>query len=447
MLVRVMCVMLLLAFTAESPNDTVLYNALWRSPLESLGFLFVSIPGLSLTAWQLILFALVPFCLLRPAAFRRRDRTMDVAILVSMGSIAITFLWGFLRGGSAYNAYYQLWRFLLALLFGLLLLAVIRGPRDLKLLGRTVVLAAALRAVLAIYFYWFVVVDRVDPLPPYMTSHDDSLLFVAGLVVMLTYALERGGRWLWLGTFVVSMLLLYAIVLNNRRLAWLEVILALATAFALLPRGRIRRRVTRAALVASPVLALYVAIGWGRSGPLFEPLRALSTSGSDMDASSLARLEEIRNLMYTLSTVGNPVLGTGWGVPYQQVTTVYTHFGDAWWQYPYMPHNSLLGVVVFAGLVGIFGIWLVVPITAFMGTRGHRAATGAVDRAAAMSAIAILPAYGVQCYGDLGFWSVTPGLLLGVAMAVAGRVGSWPEPMPAREDPHRPVPRVRAARP
>ena len=75
--------------------------------------------------------------------------------LVSFGSVAITFLWGWTRGGSAYDAYYQLWRFLLALLFALLLLAsVVRGPRDLKAVGLTLVAAAVVRAILAIYFYW-----------------------------------------------------------------------------------------------------------------------------------------------------------------------------------------------------------------------------------------------------------------------------------------------------
>ena len=178
-------------------------------------------------------------------------------------------------------------------------------------------------------------------------------------------------------------------------------------------------------LVAAPVVLIYVAVGWGRQGAVFEPLRALTTSGSDEDASSLARLEEIRNLMYTLSAAGNPLLGTGWGVPYQQVTGYYTYFGAEWWQYPYMPHNSLLGVVVFGGLVGIFGIWLVVPVAAFLGARGLRGSTGAVERAASMSAVCLLPAYGAQCYGDIGFQSLTCGLLLGVALAAAGKVSAW----------------------
>jgi O-antigen ligase len=134
--------------------------------------------------------------------------------------------------------------------------------------------------------------------------------------------------------------------------------------------------------------------------------------------------------MYTLAAAGNPLVGTGWGVPYQLVTNVYAHFGPEWWQYQYMPHNSLLGVVVFGGLVGIFGIWMVVPVTAFLATRGYRASTGNVERAASMAAVGILPAYGAQCYGDIGFQSFTCGLVLGVAMAVAGKVAAWAAPMP-----------------
>jgi hypothetical protein len=42
-----------------------------------------------------------------------------------------------------------------------------------------------------------------------------------------------------------------------------------------------------------------------------------------------------------------------------------------------------------------------------------------------MAAACILPAYGVQCYGDIGFQSFTSSLFLGVVMAVAGKVAGW----------------------
>jgi hypothetical protein len=435
MLCRVLCVLFFLAWTAEAANDTVIYCGLWRSPFEIAAPLFASIPGIGLFPWQILLLLLTPLCLLRPGAFRFRSGIMDAALGTSLASIVLTFLWGFMRGGSAYNAYYQLWRFLLALLVGLLLLSVVRRPRDLRALGFTVLLAAVVRGGLVIYFYWAHVHGKLDPPPIYMTTHDDTLLFVAGLLVMLGWALAQMKATTWAATVVVSIHLLYAIALNNRRLAWIELMLAVAAVYALLPRGGVRRRVNRFLLVAAPVVLLYVVVGWGRQGAFFEPLRALSTSGSNEDASSLARLEEIRNLMYTLAAAGNPLLGTGWGVPYQQVTTVYTHFGEDWWQYQYMPHNSLLGVVVFGGLVGIFGIWIVVPVTAFLATRGHRGSPGPVERAAAMAAVGVLPAYGAQCYGDLGFQSFTCGLLLGVAIAVAGKVSAWAAASPESAEP------------
>lgn len=433
MLCRLLCVLLFLAFTAEAPNDTVVYEGHWRSVFGLLGPLFASVPGIFLTPWQMLMLALAPVCVLRPGALRSRAPIMDAAIGVSLASVALTFLWGVSRGGSAYDAYYQLWRFLLGLLAAVMVAAVVRNPRDLKAVGFTVVAAAVTRGLLAIYFYWvYVQPGRVEPEPIYMTTHDDSLLFIGAILVLLTWALARQKASVWLLSLPLHGLVVYAMVLNNRRLAWLELVLVLACVYLVLPKDRVRRRVNAFLVVAAPVLLLYVAVGWGRQGAIFEPVRALSTSGSDTDASSLARLEEIRNLMYTLSVSGNPVLGTGWGVPYKQVTSIYTHFGKSWTQYGYTPHNSLLGIVVFGGFVGLFGIWGVVPVTAFLAGRGLAGARGPAERAAAMSAAALLPAYGVQCYGDIGFQSVTCGLLLGIAMGVAAKTSVWAaRPVPA----------------
>jgi hypothetical protein len=53
-----------------------------------------------------------------------------------------------------------------------------------------------------------------------------------------------------------------------------------------------------------------------------------------------------------------------------------------------------------------------------------------------MAALCILPAYSGQCYGDIGFQSLTCGLILGVAMAAAGKVSAWAGAPPdgARKD-------------
>jgi hypothetical protein len=431
-------VLLFVAWTGEASfeRDNTLYCGLWRSPFQVFSPLFTPVRAVLLFPWQLLFVATAPLCLFAAGGWRRRSRVLDGAIAVSIMSIAVTFLWGWLRGASAPQAYYQLWRFLAGLLLALMLPSVIRKAKDLRALAYTILLAALVRGTLAIYFYWAIVRGKIDPTPPYMTNHDDSLLFVCGIIIALSWAVVRGGRVPWLTAVLVNALLLYAVVLNDRRIAWIELVLALALMFLLLPRVK-RRRVSRWLLVVAPVILAYVAVGWGRGGAIFAPIKAFATAGSNEDSSSLARQEEVRNLLYTFTTFGNPLLGTGWGVGYKQVTSVYTNFGGAFDEYPYRPHNSLLGIAVFAGFVGIAGIWLVVPVTALLGMQGYQGAAHAASRAAAMTVVCILPAYGVQCYGDIGFQSMTCGLLLGVAMGSAGTLAVWAESS-ARSD-RRPV--------
>jgi len=425
-LCRALCALFFVAWTAEKPLDIdkIVYCGLWRSPMQVFGPLFVSLPGLQLNTWQVLLILLTLACVFLPGGLRRQGWQMDEAIGIGFASVALTFLWGVARGGSAYNAYYQLWRFLAGLLFGFLLLCAMRKSAHLKMLGTTVVAAAVLRAGLAMWFYWFHVRGLMDPPPPYMTTHDNSLLFVAGMIIAVSWALARG-RWkTWMAAVLICAHLFYAIALNRRRLAWIELMLALVPGYLLLPSGRLRRRVTAFVLVLAPVIALYVIVGRDRQGAIFEPVRAFSTSGSYQDTSSLARMEEIRNLLYTLWAAGNPVLGTGWGVPYQKLTSLYANFGKEWWQYVYLPHNSLLAVAVFGGFVAIFGMWQVVSVAAMLASRGYRGSTRPVDRAAAMAAVCILPAYGVQCYGDIGLQALPCALMLGAAVGVAGTVAA-----------------------
>jgi hypothetical protein len=425
-----MFALLFLAWVGEWPLDLdpVLYSGLWRSPFAIFAPLFAPVPGIRLSPWQLLLLALVPICLATPGAYRHRSPTMDAAILISVGSIAVTFLWGWMRGGAPYQAYYQLWRFLAALLIGYLVMSIIRRPRDLQILGLTVVCAALIRGTLVSYFYWAHVHDRTISAPDYMTSHDDSLLFVAAIVISGTWALIKRGGAAWTVASFTSLYLLYAIVLNNRRIAWVELAMALVVIYILIGPGALRRRINRAVIGAAPLLLAYAVIGWGREGALFAPIHALSSTGSDYDASSVARQEEIRNLLYTLSVSGNPVLGTGWGLPYQTVTTFYANFGESWSLALYTPHNSLLAVAIFGGLVGVLGIWGVIPVAAHLAASGYRNSADRIHRTAAIAAACILAAYSVHAFGDVGFQSFPCSVMLGFAIGTAGKVAAWTKP-------------------
>ena len=307
-----------------------------------------------------------------------------------------------------------------------MLQSAIRSPKDLRTIAYTVLLAALVRATLASYFYWTIVRGKFTHPSIYMTTHDDTLLFICGILIVLSWAVVRGGGRAWLVAGFASAYLLYAMAINNRRLAWIELVLSLLVMVFLLPPAK-RRRLARWLPIVAPVILVYVAVGWGSGDASSHRSRLSPRRAASQDASSLARLEEIRNLLYTLTTTGNPLLGTGWGIGYKEATSIYTHFGGAGFgEYPYLPHNSLLGVAVFAGFVGVAGIWLVVPMTALLAMRGYQGAADETRRAAAMTVLCLLPAYGVQCYGDIGFQSMTGGLLLGIAMGLAGNFRSGP---------------------
>jgi hypothetical protein len=404
--------------------DAVLYSGLWRSPFVALSFLFEPVPGIRLFTWQLLLIGLTPFCLAAAGAFQSRSRELDRAILVSLACVALTFTWGWLKAGIPYYAYFQVWRWLTALLIALLLVSVVRSPRDFATLGKLIVLAALIRATLCIYFYWAHIRPNEYPVD-YVTNHDDSVTFVAALLVLGCWAVVKGGRAAWSTAIFVSLYVIYAMLLNDRRIAWVELVLALVALYFLIGPGPLRRQINRWIVVTAPLVLIYVAIGLNSDAAFFEPVQALRSTGSGTDLSSLARQEEIRNLLYTLVEFGNPLFGTGWGQPYQKLTWLWSSFGETWVLADYTPHNSLLGLAVFSGLVGVFGIWGVIPVAAFLAARGYRGVTAPIPRAAAMVSVGVLVVYSVHCYGDVGFNSFTGCLFLGAALAAAGKVSVW----------------------
>jgi hypothetical protein len=423
--------MLFVAWTAERAADEMYYGG-WRSWFALLNPLFESIPGLRMMPWQVLMLLLGPLCLLAPGAFRRRAWPMDAAVLASLGAIALTFAWGVANGGSAYYSYFQLRSPVMALYATLVLTCVVRRPADLRALGLTVVAAAMVRALLATYFYLVYVRNQpLDPMPQYMTSHDDSLLFTAAVMIVLAWAMARRSWPAWAGFAFVFVWLAAGMRANNRRLAWVELIAMLGFAYLLLPRGGFKRRLNWAAVAAAPLLIAYVAVGWGRGGAIFAPVRSISSIlDEEKDLSTLARSEENLNLVWTYQK--SPLLGQGWGKGYQEASSSFTRGFENFELYPYLPHNSLVAIATFSGAVGLAGILLPLPVAAFLATRGYRHAVAPTERAAAMAALCYLPAWAMQAYGDIGFQSLTGGLLLAIAFAAANRVAAWSGAWPTR---------------
>jgi hypothetical protein len=432
MLCRVLCLVMFVVWTAEyAPEEKtagLIYGGLWQSPFALLAPLVRGLPLIRLSPVHLTLLALVPLVLLQSGASRRRSWPLELALVGAVGGLATGFAWGVVRGGSAYQGYVQIGRLLVALLLAFLLPHTIRSAKHVRLVLLTVLAAALARATLVVYAWYRYMRGR--PLDvEFVTGHEDSLLFAAAFVIIVAWALDRWRVSSWLLAAPPLVLLLWAVLLNARRIAWIEIVVACAFAALLLPWRR-KKQLALLGLAATPVLAVYVIVGTGRPEPVFAPLDAFATAGSVEDTSSLARLEEIQNLLHTYR--GHPLLGTGWGHPYVEISSIYTHFDPriGFQQYGYLPHNSLLALLAFGGLPGFLGVWLVVPVAAYLASRAYRAAERRAERVAASAAFAILPAYSVHCYGDVGLYALNVGFLLAVALglasSVAARTGAWP---------------------
>jgi hypothetical protein len=422
LIARILFGLIFIAFVGESTIDTVMYAGRWKSPFVVFSPLLTPIPGISLWPWQILLIGLFPFCL-RASLKQLHAREMDRAILVSVVSIAVTLIWGMLNGGSGYFAYYQLWHFTSALLIAYMLMSFLRTERDLVSLGKLFLVAATIRAVICAYYYWAYLHNK--PLPEYVTNHEDTMLWVSAIQITLIWAILNGGKTAWRVTIFVSACALYAIVLNHRRIAWVELMLSFPFLYFLIGPGPLRKRIKRWIMIAAPLLLIYFVAGTMSDSSLFAPVHALATTGSSKDASSLTREEEIRNLLRTLVDTGNPFFGTGWGRPYEKLESFYSNYHADWILVLYTPHNSIVGLAAYSGLVGVLGIWGVIPVSAYLAVRGYSNASGAVVRTAAMASIGALCIYSVQCYGDIALQSFSGTVLLGVAMAVAARVSVW----------------------
>nr|WP_228530711.1 MULTISPECIES: O-antigen ligase family protein [Myxococcaceae] len=216
---------------------------------------------------------------------------------------------------------------------------------------------------------------------------------------------------------------------NNRRIVYVEIVLALATLYFLLPWNAVKRLATRAVLLMVPLVPLYLAVGWNSSAGIFKPAQTVkSIVSADADRSTATREIENYNLYITLKQ--NPLIGTGLGHEYVEQSRA-DDISQFFPQYRFIPHNSLLGLWAFGGLVGFTCVWAPLLVAVFLAVRSYRFAHRPGDRTAALTIIAAIFAFVCQAYGDMGLQSWPGVFLAAAAVSVAGKlavaVGAWPE--------------------
>ena len=305
------------------------------------------------------------------------------AVLALLALVWMMFF-GLWRGGSSRFALWQVMRHLYLPIVYLLMAEALRGSPDAMVVGRIVLGAGLFRSAEAL------ILRHMFPSPEVLahaTTHHDSVLFATCVAILLAMILERPSRRAVKICALLLPVFLWAMVANNRRLVWSELTIV-AFFFLLVTRlGRVKRFLVRALAVALLPLLLYTAAGWNAQGFPFGPVRKFrSLFDANVDASTRWRDWENFDLVYTFSQ--NPVLGSGFGHPF--VETIKLPDVTSFYELePYIPHNSVLGLWAFGGLLGFAMLWAIYPVGMFFTVRAYRWSRTPVERVTALGAAAV----------------------------------------------------------
>jgi hypothetical protein len=109
------------------------------------------------------------------------------------------------------------------------------------------------------------------------------------------------------------------------------------------------------------------------------------------------------------------------------LTLKYDISGFELWRY--IPHNSILGLLAFTGVLGFAGFWLPIPTAVFLNARTARLASDPRIRNIALVGAAQLIVSANQLYGDMGLFSLEAMYVMGVSYGIALRLpllaGVW----------------------
>jgi hypothetical protein len=426
---RLLFVALLLVFL----NDAGTPYEKWFGPFSWASFLLEAAPWKIRWIDHLFLISL--------ALAPRGDRgalaaPMRTTLYLSGGTTAIWLLYGVANGGDAWAGSWQIYLMVSGVLLAFTASAVLRTPEHWASLIDVLFVAAAYRAFMCWAFYMlYIRTNEVQT--EFITSHDDTVLWVVCILVLLLRLLEPlrpGQRW---RSVLLMVLLFGAVLFNARRIAWVSLAMGSALMLYLLPAGKAKRRAIRGLLVIAPILLIYVVVGWGRTEQMFKPLRSFATVSTQEDTSTKARNVENLGLIAT-SNANNPLMGTGWGHPYIEVSNKYSiaRFFPLW---QYIPHNSILGLLAYTGILGFIGYWLVYPTTMFLTARMARMATTPLLRQLAIYGGVQLVVCANQFYGDMGIYYAKSVYMLclsyGLALRLAVSTGAWPAQQRAEKRP------------
>jgi hypothetical protein len=435
-------VLLFLALTVDMPNEQPAMGE-WSSPLAPIGrALFgqlsdlTGVRALRFAGMDLLVAALFGLVLYRKATKSTVDQADGAPTASCLGPalvgafLALLFMWGWgvvLRGGDFRNSLWQMRQMAYMPVLAFLFHAAFRGPSDHRLLGAMTLFAACLKVAFGLWVYETVFRPQ-GVKPAFTNTHSDSMLFATAVIIVLARWNERRDTRGWLLLLLLPWLGA-GMYVNNRRIVYVAIAVALMALYFIIPWGAVKRAVTRAMLLGLPLIPLYIGVGWNSGAKIFKPVQTLrSVVAGGSDRSTATRDIENYNLHVTLKT--NPLLGTGFGHEYIEFVQA-DDISSIFPQYRYIPHNALLGLLAFGGMFGFTLVWMPLLVGMFLAVRSYRHAQRPVDRTAALTVVAVIIVFVNQAYGDMGLQSWLGTFLVAASLTVAGKmavaVGAWPK--------------------
>ncbi len=428
--------LLFLALALDDPRGNPAAG-MWKNPLTPPSrWLFdnlnnvVSVDALRFAAIEVVIALVLIVALVRTMGRPALRVPPPLALATTAATLCVLALevYGMARGGDFKASLWQIrqlfWIGPITWIFHLSL----RGSRDLAPLAKVVLASAIVKSVEALWFY-IVICRPLGTRPQYTNTHSDTVLYVVAIAILLAAVLEL--RSLRAAALAALLLPLFgvAIVINNRRLAFVSLAASIALAYVLFPQNRIKMRIRSLATAAVPLLALYLAIGWSSSRTIFLPAAKVASLFSKEDRSALTRDIENWNLVQTFKA--QPFFGHGFGHEYFEIQK-----GDSLKEifplYLYVAHNSVLWQWTLGGLLGFTILWMPFVLTAWFAMRAYRFAAHGPLRAGALVCATVVVAHQLQQYGDMGTQSWLGAFAFGAASAMSGKLavesGGWPSP-------------------
>ena len=435
-LIALFAVCLLMHNPGMRPHD-----GKWDGPLTPVGRLIydnlrniVGVDALRFNAIELVLAFLGILVLLRWLVGSRIDnpegteaaKPLKLALLLTLVTLFAWIGWGLSRGGNSQQMLWQTRQIMWAPLMSAMFIHAFRAPKWHKALGFIIIGVAVLRCLDGIYFFYGMVKPQAL-FVEYSITHEDSMLLITTIVMLGAMILERPTKRTVMGVLCVLPILAVGLVVNHRRLAYVSLAMSMLAVF-LLMNPNLRKRILRWAMIGAPIIILYVGAGIAAKGEsiIFFPIRSLVSVTDTKNASNQTRDIENYNLLYTFREA--PLLGTGFGHEYNEVSVAYD-ISHAMPNYRYIAHNSVLWLLMLCGGVGFAGMWLYYCISIFLGARVYQLTTDPDVAIAALTSVCAVICFIFQAFGDMGMIGWMGVLLLSAANAVvatsATRVGAW----------------------